>query len=39
MDDDIRALEHTVDGSDQLSEDQVRAYLTACGYAGEVETR
>ena len=36
-DDDITALEHTVDGSNQLTEEQVRAYLAAEGYAAEVD--
>ena len=36
-DDDITAVEHTVDGSTQLAEGDVRAYLTAEGYAAEVE--
>jgi hypothetical protein len=36
-DDDITAVEYTVGGSNALSEDDVRAYLTACGYAAEVE--
>jgi hypothetical protein len=37
-DDDITAVVHTVDGSDELTEVDVRAYLTACGYAAEAET-
>ena len=36
-DDDITAIEHTVDGSGRLTEEQVRAYLAAGGYAAEVE--
>ena len=36
-DDDITAIEHTVDGRSQLTEGEVRAYLSAGGYAGEVE--
>jgi hypothetical protein len=35
MNDDIRAVEHTVDGRDQLTEDEARAYLTAEGYEAE----
>lgn len=34
-DDDIKAIEHTVDGRDHLTEDEARAYLTASGYEAE----
>jgi hypothetical protein len=36
-DEDITAIPYTVGGSDHLTEDDVRAYLVACGYAAEVE--
>lgn len=34
-DEDIRPVPHTVDGSDRLTTEQVRAYLDASGYAAE----
>jgi hypothetical protein len=37
MDSDIPARDHTVNGSKCLTEDDVRAYLTAEGYAAEAE--
>jgi hypothetical protein len=37
MDEDITAVEHTVDGSSRLTEQQVRDYLVAGGYAGEAD--
>jgi hypothetical protein len=36
-DDDITAVEHTVNGSNRLTEDEVRDYLTAGGYAAEAD--
>lgn len=36
-DDDIRAIEHTVEGSNQLTAAQVRAYLAAGGYEAEAD--
>jgi hypothetical protein len=36
-DEDITAIPYTVGGSDHLTEDDVRAYLVACGYAAEVD--
>lgn len=35
---DIQPIEHTVDGSRQLTEQQVRDYLTAAGYADEADS-
>jgi hypothetical protein len=37
MDSDIPARDHTVNGSECLTEDDVRAYLSAEGYAAEAE--
>jgi len=36
-DDDITAVEHTVDGSNELTAAQVRAYLVAAGYEAEAD--